>query len=162
MKLRLSQLAIAALCADVSSAFLASNSGITRSTGVVSYGSTEQRLPTSNAMLSSPIVAEGTASSNDDNHLRQEYDQWRAKYGRGEFDSERFENFKTNFAMLNEANVAARERAIAAGQDPPSWMTLNEYGDFSMQEYQAETQQSSQINGSVSGASITQVRYIEN
>ena len=61
--------------------------------------------------------------------------------------------------MLTKANIEARDNAIAAGNDPPVWMTLNEYGDFSIDEYEAAIQQSGQINGDAGESTVTEVRY---
>lgn len=73
----------------------------------------------------------------DDSAVRRAYDEWRLAYGRGAFDPFRFENFKQHFINLTKANMDARNKAFAEGRPEPRWMTLNEYGDFSITEYEA-------------------------
>jgi hypothetical protein len=76
----------------------------------------------------------------DEDAIRSAYDEWRTKFGKGEFDSTRFENFKKNFKTLTVVNVAARDKAVAEGIQAPGWMYLNEYGDFSYADYESENQ----------------------
>jgi hypothetical protein len=72
-----------------------------------------------------------------DDAVRFAYDEWRMKFAKGAFDPVRFESFKINFKTLTTANLEARNKASAEGGDPPAWMSLNEYGDYSMAEYEA-------------------------
>jgi hypothetical protein len=73
----------------------------------------------------------------DDDAVRFAYDEWRMKFTKGAFDPVRFESFKTNFKTLTTANLEARNKASAEGRDAPTWMSLNEYGDYYIAEYQA-------------------------
>jgi hypothetical protein len=72
-----------------------------------------------------------------DDAVRFAHDEWRLKFAKGSFDPVRFESFKVNFKTLTTANVEARNKASAEGRDPPTWMSLNKYGDYSMVEYEA-------------------------
>jgi hypothetical protein len=76
----------------------------------------------------------------DDDAIRFAYDEWRLIYGKGDFDRYRFENFKTNYKTLTMANIQARDKALKQGQPTPQWMSLNEYGDYSVAEYEAMLQ----------------------
>jgi hypothetical protein len=69
--------------------------------------------------------------------VRFAYDEWRLKFAKGAFDPVRFESFQTNFKALTTANLEARNKAFADGSGPPTWMSLNEYGDYSMADYEA-------------------------
>jgi hypothetical protein len=83
------------------------------------------------------------SSSVDVNSLLNEdaimsaYNEWRNKFGNGAFDPIRFRNFEINYKILTNANIKARGRALAEGRAPPQWLDLNEYGDFSREEYAA-------------------------
>ena len=73
----------------------------------------------------------------DEGAIRYAYDEWRLIYGKGDFDSDRFENFTTNHRTLINANIKARENAVQQGITTlPQWMSLNEYGDYSLDEYE--------------------------
>ena len=73
----------------------------------------------------------------DDGAIRYAYDEWRLIYGKGDFDSDRFENFTANHRTLINANIKARENAVQQGITTlPQWMSLNEYGDYSLDEYE--------------------------
>ena len=96
---------------------------------------------------------------------RLSFDEWRAKYGKGEFDSNRFETFKANYEAVTVANVIAakeaRELSIANGEGPAiistGRMELNEYADMTLQEYEALQQQptsNSNTNTKSNGSSI--------
>eukprot|EP00535_Pseudo-nitzschia_heimii_P005856 CAMPEP_0197174742 /NCGR_PEP_ID=MMETSP1423-20130617/1137_1 /TAXON_ID=476441 /ORGANISM="Pseudo-nitzschia heimii, Strain UNC1101" /LENGTH=444 /DNA_ID=CAMNT_0042623711 /DNA_START=351 /DNA_END=1682 /DNA_ORIENTATION=- len=88
-------------------------------------------------------VDETSASSSSptfpfsDTQVRFAYDEWRLIYGKGGFDPERFENFKLNHKTLTISNLKAREKAVKEGRPIPQWMSLNEYGDYSLDEYEA-------------------------
>ncbi|KAL3919457.1 MAG: hypothetical protein SGILL_003745 [Bacillariaceae sp.] len=73
----------------------------------------------------------------DEDAVRFAYDEWRLIYGKGSFDRYRFENFKTNYKTLTMANIQARDKALQTGTPAPQWMSLNEYGDYSVAEYEA-------------------------
>ena len=82
-------------------------------------------------------VSEEVTFPYDDAAVRFAYDEWRIMFNKGEFDPIRFENFKSNFRTLTIANLKARKQAEVERKPIPAWMTLNEYGDFSLAEYQA-------------------------
>jgi hypothetical protein len=75
-----------------------------------------------------------TASYFNDDMLKSAYDKWRVKYTR-DFDPVGFENFKSNYLTIMDANIAAEQEALEAGKGSPTWITLNEYGDLSLDEY---------------------------
>ena len=67
---------------------------------------------------------------------RLAYDEWRAKYGKGDFDDARWPVFKANYEAISVANVAAKAQAREDGaEEAPSLLTLNEYGDCTEDEY---------------------------
>ena len=68
--------------------------------------------------------------------LRSAYDEWRNEYKKGDFDAARFENFKVNYAATMESNRIAEKEALERGDPPPSWLTLNEFADLSMADYE--------------------------
>jgi hypothetical protein len=140
MKFRFSQLAIAALAADVSSAFLSQTTRL-QNQGASRHGEIQNTFFTSTAMTAT--LAEGTDS------VASAYDKWRGKFGKGDFDPARFESFKYNFGLLTQENLDAQDKAVSEGKNPPNWMTLNEFGDFSVEEYEALRQQSGNSSGRV-------------
>jgi hypothetical protein len=79
-------------------------------------------------------VDENDVLAPSDIAIRKAYDDWRAKYNKGGFDSARFETFKTNYKAIAEANMKAK--AIAGNGSAPT-LTLNEFGDFTAEEYEA-------------------------
>ncbi|KAL3945139.1 MAG: hypothetical protein SGBAC_000807 [Bacillariaceae sp.] len=93
------------------------------------------------AVLSSQTAARdlGVKILYDDNAIRTAYDDWRGEFGKGAFDSGRFEQFKQNFKTLTVANLEAIDKAVAEGTNPTGWMYLNEFGDFSQAEYDGLT-----------------------
>ena len=108
----------------------------------------------------------------DEKWHRKAYDDWRVEFGKGEFDPARYENFKVNYAAIMDANAAAAAEASAKGESAPDPKKLNEYGDFSMEEYelmlssqgQANSpstsngkQQSGEVNGLENGSNIDNV-----
>jgi hypothetical protein len=74
---------------------------------------------------------------NDDLSMRDEYDKWREKFKKGDFDPVRFQYFTSNYTALMGANAVAVKRAKELGMQVPSLMSLNEYGDMSLDEYRA-------------------------
>jgi len=102
-------------------------------------------LPASTtSCFASEVDIEGASASTSsptfpfsDSQVRFAYDEWRLIYGKGDFDSDRFENFKTNHKTLTISNLKARETASNESRRIPQWMSLNEYGDYSLDEYEA-------------------------
>lgn len=111
-------------------------------------------LPTSSTTcFASEIDVETTSESSSpefpfsDRQVRYAYDEWRLIYAKGDFDSERFKRFKTNHRTLILSNLQAREKAARDGRPVPQWMSLNEYGDYSLEEYEAMLRGETPVNG---------------
>jgi hypothetical protein len=73
----------------------------------------------------------------DESVIRFAFDEWRVVFNKGAFDPVRYENYKTNYKTLTVANLTARQNAERQGTPAPTWMSLNEFGDYSMAEYEA-------------------------
>jgi len=134
---------ISSVAVDVLVALLAASSVA----GLVpnSYG-TNAKLMQNEILPTSPTVLFSSRSSESgsspafpftDTQVRFAYDEWRLIYGKGNFDLVRFEQFKRNHRTLVLSNLKAREKAAQDGRPMPQWMSLNEYGDYSMEEYEA-------------------------
>lgn len=67
---------------------------------------------------------------------RLEYDQWRVTFDKGDFNDDRYATFKANYEAISVSNVAAKKKAREEGADVPSMLALNEYGDFTFDEYE--------------------------
>ena len=85
----------------------------------------------------------------NDNEIFQAYSEWQKEYRKGEvgddsFDNIRFQNFKTNLLKLISVNTDELNNARQSGNPDPIPMTLNEYGDYSADEFTAGTQQQQQ------------------
>lgn len=78
---------------------------------------------------------------------REAYDEWRAKYSKGAFDSKRFDIFKANYETITVANVAAKKEARESGVKAPPLLTLNEFGDCTEEEYKAAVEGGSSKKG---------------
>lgn len=92
------------------------------------------------------------SSAPNDQVTREEYGKWRLKYYKGEFDGQRYENFKANFMAVTVRNNMERTRAAQNGEAAPSPIALNEYGDCSADEYRmAMGQQGQQQQSRSSG-----------
>jgi hypothetical protein len=68
---------------------------------------------------------------------RLAYDEWRAKFDKGNFDAERYPIFKANYEAITVANVVSKAQARQQGnsEEAPSLLTLNEFGDYTEEEY---------------------------
>jgi hypothetical protein len=123
-----------ALAVDIGCSFVPSNLNPRRSI----LGPVVRHTATYKCATSLEVGASGDATfAHDNDAIRFAYDEWRFQYGKGSFNPARFESFKTNFKTLTIANLQARDKAYSEGRQPPAWMNLNEYGDFSMEEYEA-------------------------
>lgn len=91
----------------------------------------------------------GGATPNDQ-AIREEYNRWRQRYYKGEFDAYRYENFKANFMAVTVRNNMERTRALQNGESAPSPIALNEYGDCSADEYRSAMGQPQQSNSATS------------
>lgn len=86
----------------------------------------------------SPLAAtEDDVSVPYDAAARLAYDEWRQEFSKGDFDEKRYRQFKSNYEALTSANMAAKKQARDAGTTTVDLLTLNEFGDFSAEEYQA-------------------------
>lgn len=108
-----------------------------------------ERIRSSNA----PMVLQSSpfdSAAPNDQVIQEEYSKWRQKYGKGEFDSVRYQNFKANFMAVTVRNNMERTRARQNGEAAPSPIALNEYGDCSADEYRMAMgqQQQQQFSGS--------------
>jgi hypothetical protein len=74
---------------------------------------------------------------------RLTYDEWRVQYNKGDFDPNRYLNFKNNYEAITVANVVAKKRARDEPTVSLSLMTLNEFGDLSESEYKLAMQKGS-------------------
>jgi len=123
-----------------------------------------QILPISSTACSATQSSESESSPRfpfNDKQVRFAYDEWRLIYGKGDFDSDRFEQFKRNHRTVTVSNLNAREKAAREGRPKPQWMSLNEYGDYSMEEYEAMLQgEQPAVNGdnSKANSSLSEAR----
>ena len=76
----------------------------------------------------------------DETAIMSAYEEWRVAFNKGDFDMTRYEQFKTNYIAMTKENLRARRAAIDAGLQPPTFKSLNEYGDWSLQEFQQARQ----------------------
>jgi hypothetical protein len=95
------------------------------------------------ARRSMSITVSTSATDNDvdvsipyDAAARLEYDQWRTNFKKGDFNDARYATFKANYEAITVSNVAAKKKAREEGGDAPSMLLLNEYGDFTFDEYE--------------------------
>jgi hypothetical protein len=63
---------------------------------------------------------------------------WRRRYNKGRL---RFRSdspvFKANYEAITIANVSAKKASRDSGSDAPRMLTLNEFGDYTAEEYEA-------------------------
>jgi hypothetical protein len=67
---------------------------------------------------------------------RLEYDQWRATFDKGDFKDDRYATFKANYEAISVSNVSAKKKAREEGGVVPAMLALNEYGDYTFDEYE--------------------------
>ena len=66
------------------------------------------------------------------------YSEWREKYGKGDFDADRYESFRSNYEALTVANVVAAKKARdTKSETPPRRLELNEFADMTPEEFMA-------------------------
>lgn len=90
--------------------------------------------PTSFAAAQDDQADDGD-SSYEEGLLVDAYNAWREEYKKGSFDPARYQNFKLNYIRLTAANAAELRNARETGKLDPIPLTLNEYGDYSSEEY---------------------------
>jgi len=83
------------------------------------------------------MAADSDVSIPYDAAARLAYDDWRHEFSKGSFDDKRYEQFKNNYEALTAANMAAKKRARDEGTGTVDLLTLNEFGDYSAEEYEA-------------------------
>jgi hypothetical protein len=107
---------------------------------------------------SAPENVSTSATTADDKEVMKAYEEWRLKFKKGEFNAGRYENFKQNFLVVLETNAATRQQAAASGQSEEDiadmLLALNEYGDFTAEEYATALEGSSSSSGSVSTGDV--------
>mmetsp|Transcript_39124 Transcript_39124/g.94636 ORF Transcript_39124/g.94636 Transcript_39124/m.94636 type:complete len:268 (-) Transcript_39124:223-1026(-) len=104
----------------------------------------------SSPAVGSAAAASGTSTTTrlwmstatpDDAAIQEAYSRWRQKYSKGEFSPERYQNFKSNFLAVTARNNMERQRAAQTGGAAPTPIKLNQYGDYSAEEYSRMMQQ---------------------
>jgi hypothetical protein len=99
-------------------------------------------------------TAESSSSSTTDVSIPYDaaaelaYAEWIKKYNKP-YDAERYEVFKKNYKAITVMNVSYKKKARETGSDEISLLTLNEYADFTEEEYEAA------MNGQSSGGEST-------
>ena len=130
-RLRISVLALfLSLTAETTSAFFTQN---VRRRAIINNGAP---FYYSSGGLEAFIGRSDNSTIPDDGAILEAYDNWRREYNKGDFQQDRFDNFKVNYKTLMAANAASLRRARQKGNpEPGSVMSLNEYGDCSIEEY---------------------------
>lgn len=77
----------------------------------------------------------GGRNSYEEGLLLEAYNSWRQQYNKGNYDPVRYNDFRLNFIKLTAANAAELKNARETGKPDPIPMILNEYGDYSPEEY---------------------------
>jgi hypothetical protein len=93
----------------------------------------------------SSLAASGSKTTVDlsippDDAARLAYDEWRAEFGKGAFDAKRYKSFEQNYKDVSIANVISKKEAREQGLDSPDLLTLNEFGDYTAEEYEQQNQ----------------------
>jgi hypothetical protein len=82
------------------------------------------------------LSADADVSVPYDAAARLAYDDWCKTYGKP-FDASRYEVFKDNYLAITVMNVSTKKQARESGDENPSLLALNEYADFTAEEYEA-------------------------
>lgn len=141
-----------ALCAaPVALAFTPSNLGH-HTNAVASFSSSLRVSSTAVRMsMSAKEVDTSDVSIPYDAAARLAYDEWRAKYDKGNFDNSRYPIFKANYEAITVANVVSKAQARQEGSEAPSLLTLNEFGDFTEEEYRKAMEKSQSSAATTTG-----------
>lgn len=67
---------------------------------------------------------------------RLAYGEWCDTYDK-QADDTRYAAFKANYEAITVANIKAKKSAKEAGEEIPTQLSLNQFGDFTAEEYQA-------------------------
>jgi hypothetical protein len=114
-----------------------SQTGFSGAFAPISFGGSS-KLHTTSFQYRDTVILQSipTPDMNDEDHIRQAYVDWCRKYGKSP-DPVRYQSFKNNYITITVHNVKTKEEADRAGQPAPEWITLNQYGDYSVAEYEA-------------------------
>mmetsp|Transcript_113261 Transcript_113261/g.222092 ORF Transcript_113261/g.222092 Transcript_113261/m.222092 type:complete len:476 (+) Transcript_113261:75-1502(+) len=83
------------------------------------------------------MATESDISVPYDAAARLAYDEWCSTYGK-KFDAARYQVFKENYEAITVMNVSAKKAARDSGDsNPPPLLALNEYADYTAEEYEA-------------------------
>jgi hypothetical protein len=77
---------------------------------------------------------------------RLAYEEWRTLYNKGPFDPIRYSTFRANYEAISVANVSAKKAARDSGSEPPRMLGLNQFGDYTAEEYEDLTSSASTTN----------------
>jgi hypothetical protein len=66
---------------------------------------------------------------------RLAYEGWRKEFKKGDFDEKRYLIFQKNYVDISIANVMSKKQAREQGVDNPDLLNLNEFGDYTAEEY---------------------------
>ena len=99
-------------------------------------GQVKLRVASQKRSTSVDMSSEVDVSVPYDAAARFAYDEWRQQFGKGEFNPSRYEAFKANYEAITVSNVIAKKQAREGGDENPSLLALNEYGDYTAEEYQ--------------------------
>lgn len=105
-------------------------------------------------MIVADMATQTDVSIEYDSAARYAYDQWRAQFGKGAFSPVRFEQFKTNYESITISNVMAKKKAREEGEENPFLLALNEYGDYSGDEYEAMMNGTPVSTGDILGKAV--------
>ena len=102
------------------------------------WSTTRNLIQSSSSLLRAFEEGSRDSATPEDGNILEAYENWRREYNMGDFQPDRFENFKINYRTLMAANAASLRRARQEGNpEKASLMSLNEYGDCSIEEYKS-------------------------
>jgi hypothetical protein len=96
---------------------------------------TELRFSTTDTVSAGVQQDENSYYTGDEDNILRVYEEWRNEYGKGDFDDARYQNFRENYIKLMTANAVEVTVARDMGDPDPVPLSLNEYGDFSADEF---------------------------
>lgn len=104
------------------------------------FGNTKQTPPPLKATLSpsEPSTDAIDVSVPYDAAARLAYDSWRIKFSKGDFSSEKYDVFRSNYETLTIANVVAARKEREGG-DVTKRLELNEFADCTEAEYKMKS-----------------------
>jgi len=81
------------------------------------------------------LQEENSYYTGDEDNILTMYAEWRNEYAKGDFDNTRYQNFRANYIKLMTSNAVELTVARDMGCSDPVPLSLNEYGDFSPDEF---------------------------